>query len=77
MQCFAGAIDQGMLFVRCFFVIMQREWPGVDRFRKNKFYSLVCNAKYPCDVRRSPPFSTNGTTTRYWRTNSAAIPVNE
>jgi ribosomal RNA-processing protein 1 len=41
MQCFAGSVDQGMLFVRCFFVIMQREWPGVDRFRKNKFYSLM------------------------------------
>lgn len=41
LQCFAGSTEQGMLFLRCFFVIMQREWPGVDRFRKNKFYVLL------------------------------------
>lgn len=33
--------DKALLFLRCFFVIMIREWGGIDRLRMDKFMSLV------------------------------------
>jgi hypothetical protein len=34
-------LPQSLLFLRAFFMTMQREWPGIDRYRLDKFYNLV------------------------------------
>ncbi len=34
-------LEQSVLFFRTFFKTMDREWPGIDKLRLNKFYYLV------------------------------------
>jgi ribosomal RNA-processing protein 1 len=34
-------LEQAVIFARTFFKTMDREWPGIDKFRMNKFYYLV------------------------------------
>ena len=33
--------NKATLFAKTFFAMMMREWPGIDRLRLNKFYSLL------------------------------------
>jgi ribosomal RNA-processing protein 1 len=33
--------ERAILFLEAFFITMQREWPGIDRLRMDKFMSLV------------------------------------
>jgi ribosomal RNA-processing protein 1 len=33
--------DNGFLFMKAFWTTMCREWSGIDRYRRDKFYALV------------------------------------
>lgn len=38
--------SNAVLFFRCFFIIMLREWPGLDKIRLDKFLSLIRKVVY-------------------------------